>query len=384
MGVCFDWFVLEKSKLLTQEQEDKLLSDLESHLDESMSENSPWLCESAGLPLAKYYRSKKLKQEVDRVIEIVGGCFENACDNINPFQASGWLKHAHDLYTSFNLNEKAENVSRKISEIGPDVVRDMKTISHSTKIPTDELEEFLDRLTSGGITETLNNIAIHYIPKKGDVEKQVLEQAKSSPISYLFSKVIQDHKGRPVATIGSIDSDLEGNIIHQLSQNLGISSFFLSRTFLKAREKYDITAEQITDHILQSSIFEKTRKDIIYTGINAYLNEDFITTIHVLVPQAESAIRNLVEYSGGAILKPNRNNGLQLRTFDDLLRDEHVENCFGTDISFYFRILLTEQRGWNIRNDVCHGIVPSDTFNYSVADRVIHVLLCLALAKEND
>lgn len=83
------------------------------------------------------------------------------------------------------------------------------------------------------------------------------------------------------------------------------------------------------------------------------------------------------------MLRKNRHGGFQLRTFDDLLRDDIVARCFGEDLTFYIRILLTDQRGWNIRNDVCHGISQLDAFNYSVADKVMHVMLCLSLAREN-
>ena len=88
--------------------------------------------------------------------------------------------------------------------------------------------------------------------------------------------------------------------------------------------------------------------------------------------------------SGGVTLKKNKNGGLQLLTFDDLLRDDNVLKCFNSDTVFYFRSLLTDQRGWNIRNDVCHGISPIIAFNYWVADRVFHVLLCLAQVKEQE
>ncbi|NEG62137.1 DUF4209 domain-containing protein [Pantoea agglomerans] len=74
--------------------------------------------------------------------------------------------------------------------------------------------------------------------------------------------------------------------------------------------------------------------------------------------------------------------GLHLKTFDELLRDPIVENCFGINASFYLRILLTDQRGWNLRNDVCHGISPADSFNYMTADRLLHVILFLSLARE--
>jgi len=66
-----------------------------------------------------------------------------------------------------------------------------------------------------------------------------------------------------------------------------------------------------------------------------------------------------------------------------LLRDENIEKCFDTNVSFYFRTLLTDQRGWNLRNDVCHGICPTTVFDSASADRVMHVILCLALVREN-
>jgi len=134
----------------------------------------------------------------------------------------------------------------------------------------------------------------------------------------------------------------------------------------------------LTDFIFKSPLFEETKQDIIHAGLRAYLNQDYISAIHILVPQIEAAIRTLVELTGGATLRSTRQGGLQLRTLDDLLRDEKVKECFGIDLSFYFRILLTEQRGWNIRNDVCHAISPSGAFSPSTADRIMHVILCLA------
>ena len=102
----------------------------------------------------------------------------------------------------------------------------------------------------------------------------------------------------------------------------------------------------------------------------------------MLIPQLEAAIRRLIELSNGAVLKKNRQGGLQLKIFDELLRDEIVENCFGQDTTLYFRVLYTDQRGWNLRNDVCHGISPANTFTDTMADRVFHSLLCIAQVKE--
>ncbi|MDT0581821.1 DUF4209 domain-containing protein [Brumicola blandensis] len=383
-GFCFDLFVLSKCRYLSDVQKKKLIEDLESRLERVSKEYSPWVCESAGIPLATYYRSKGMDADVSRVIDVVGSCFEDACEGLAAMQASSWLQHVHDIYISFNMKDAAEIVSRKISEVGPEVVESMQEFSHSMEIPREKLDAYLDSMTSGGLETTLNRIAIQFIPKKDQVEQQVLELAKNHPLTYLFTKTLQDHKGRPVATIGGVEEDLEGNVIHQLSQNMNIDSFFLRHSFNKASEVYGRSSDELTSFILRSPIFEESKKDIVQKGVKSYLDEDYMSAIHILVPQAEAAIRTLVELMGGATLRKNRQGGLQLRTFDDLLRDESVENCFGADTSFYFRMLLTDQRGWNIRNDVCHGISPAGAFHYSTADRIMHVMLCLSQVRESN
>lgn len=377
-GFCFDLFVLGKSKYLSEDQREKLIEDLEQRLIRLSEDSSPWGCESAGVRLADYYRVKGNKEEVTRVVKVVGKSFEGACDDVAPIQASSWLQHVHDLYISYNMKDDAERITKKITEIGPKVVDSMQSFSHSIEIPKEQLDAYLDSMTNGGLENTLIRIAAHFIPKKNQVEEQVLELAKNYPLTYLFTKTLQDHKGRPIATIGSVEDDLEGHVIHQLSSNLNTNAFFLRHSFKKALEVYDINVQDLTDFIFKSPLFEETKQDIIHAGLRAYLNQDYISAIHILVPQIEAAIRTLVELTGGATLRSTRQGGLQLRTLDDLLRDEKVKECFGIDLSFYFRILLTEQRGWNIRNDVCHAISPSGAFSPSTADRIMHVILCLA------
>lgn len=124
-GFCFDLFVLGKCRDLSEAQENKLIEDLESRLERVSKDCSPWVCESAGIPLATYYRSKGMGAEVTRVVDVIGRCFEGACEGLAAMQASSWLQHVHDVYISFNMKEGAERVSKKISEVGPEVVESM-------------------------------------------------------------------------------------------------------------------------------------------------------------------------------------------------------------------------------------------------------------------
>lgn len=383
-GFCFDLFILEKCRYLSVEQSNKLLADLELRLDRSLKNNSltPWISEAAALPLATYYRSKGEMEDVERVIKALGRKFEDSCDGLLSMQAAGLLHHVHEIYINFNMKDDAERIAKKILEYGQGVLDDMQVHTHSVKIEEVELEKFLNNLVSGELSNSLQRIAGCFIPRKNEVEQQVLDLVKSYPISYLFDKKIQSYDGNTIAIIGQPEKDLEGNIVHQLSQNMTIQSYFLRQSFNRLSAVYGDVNQELIDHIFNSPIFEETKREIILVGIQSYLNKDYISAIHLLIPQAEAAVRKLIELMGGSTSKRNRLGGFQLKTFDELLRDENIEKCFDTDVSFYFRTLLTDQRGWNLRNDVCHGICPSTVFNYAAADRIMHVILCLALVRE--
>ena len=99
-------------------------------------------------------------------------------------------------------------------------------------------------------------------------------------------------------------------------------------------------------------------------------------------PQIENAFRHLVAISGGTILKPSRYGGFNYITLGEILYDPIIKEIFGEDATFYFSILLTDQRGFNIRNNVCHGISDISSFNQQYADLIMHVLFCLSIVRD--
>ncbi len=261
---------------------------------------------------------------------MISGVYENG----EPLLASSWYQHLYSIYISFNLKAEADEVAKKISAIGPNLIQDMKSCTHKVDVSDDEINIFLDNISKGGSTTALNRLAFYFVPKKDQVENQVRELADNYPLSYLFNKTLQDHDGRPVAIIGNIEEDLEGNTIHQLSQNMSVESFFLRRSFLKIIDNYSITSEVLSDFIFESPLFQDMKRRIIDCGISAFLEGDFITANHLLIPQIESAIRKLVELSGGVILQKNNVGGMNLRILDNLLRDSAITECFGEDAIF--------------------------------------------------
>jgi Domain of unknown function (DUF4209) len=82
-------------------------------------------------------------------------------------------------------------------------------------------------------------------------------------------------------------------------------------------------------------------------------------------------------------MKKGRNGAMQLRTLDELLRDDLVKTALTDDGAAYLQILLTDQRSpqWNVRNNVCHGLLPASEFGPRIADRLLHAALFLGYSR---
>ena len=169
----------------------------------------------------------------------------------------------------------------------------------------------------------------------------------------------------------------------QTSQNMQVSAVFLHTTLERFCAKFAATASSIAECVFKSPLFKLDRKPIIERGIHSLFQGDWLVGAHLLIPQIEEAIRTLIELAGGSPLKPSKSGGLDVKTLDELLRDPVTVGVLGEDASSYLRVLLTDRRGWNIRNNICHGLYSPEYFGPMISDRLMHVLLCIAQVREN-
>lgn len=386
-GFSYDLLYDKEKVKLTSAQSQKLIDDLEEHLSRASQpvkpeDNDPWATEASALRLAKHYRKIGQDEDVQRVIMVLENTFIQASSHASALQASGWLQHVHGILLEHGISGEVEKVSKLLREIGAKVQSELKPLSHTFQITSEEIEKYVEALIDGESEEAFARIVAHYIPKKSKVKNQLKELASKAPLQFLIPMELQDKKGRPVAKLGPIEDDLDGHIVKLMYQNMALESIFLRQVMETLIKKYPTFYNMYVDYLYRSPIFEEERKLIIELGVKEYINGNHITAVHLLIPQIENAIRVLLEKAGGSVLKPARGGGFNLKILDELLRDPLTVQVFGEDIVFYFRALLVDPRGWNLRNCVCHGLYNADEFGASMSDRVIHVLLCLALVRK--
>jgi hypothetical protein len=118
--------------------------------------------------------------------------------------------------------------------------------------------------------------------------------------------------------------------------------------------------------------------------LDAFYAGDHVVAVHLLIPQIEHAFRRLLVMCQRPVFKLNRQGGQDLRILDEMLRDPAVIELFSESKTVYLRVLLTDRRGWNLRNDVCHGITEPDSIGWYACDRVIHVFLILCCIRKRE
>lgn len=386
-GISYRILIKEHRDILNTPEEENIINNIEKRLERlcTTSETGkvdPWAIEAASTLLAEYYKTKDKKDDIRRVLKTIEDAFDTFGEDVSPILINANLERLFHIYRSYQLDEEAKRISIKIQSISPKIMDHLKPFSLKFEIPQKEIDEFIANVTTGNIEAVFTRIVTDFTPRRETIEKQLSELSKETPLLSMIKKSSLDYTGRTVAMVGSLENDMDGNIIAQISQNLSFESLFLRQIFDKLEKEDRFNIDSITHFLFKSPLFDNDRKTIITKGLDAYFNKDFIVYINLVIPQIEYLYRHLIELLGGSVLEPSRSGGFHIKVLDKILRDVIITNIFGQDASLYFRMLLTDPRGWNIRNSVCHGLYRDDMYTQVIADRLIHILLYLGLVSE--
>ena len=110
----------------------------------------------------------------------------------------------------------------------------------------------------------------------------------------------------------------------------------------------------------QSPIVPKDRVRLFGKALFAGYDRDFVTALHLLVPQIEHLVRYHLKQSGAKTATLDLNgieNELGLSGLMDLPEADEV---FGADLSFEIRALFCDPFGPNLRNELAHGLLDDE------------------------
>jgi hypothetical protein len=384
--------MLDNKKCFSEEEKEKLVAEHEARLSRLANPGedlplNPWTVKAQACLLADYYTSKTEKEEVKRVLAVMEKSFHDYKGAMAGMQYAGILENIQHLYRHYNLDSEAKRMMVDVQNAYQEALAEMQPQKFEFEIP-EEVKKQADLMFGKGAERDQtrwDNFTLYFIPLKNEEEKSLKELAQKFPFRYIMGSHFLDAKGRPMAEVGSLESDFDGNLALHVVENMNLKFHFLSMAILEMLDCEAISVDKIMNNrIIPCPIFEEDRYDIIREALQCFMDEKYVLFSHLIIPQLEYAICNLVEMSGMSALKISRKGkGYQLKTLDDLLRMQPVIDALTEDGAYYLRLVLTNQLGLNLRNLMCHGIATPQHFGYNAAAWLLHVLFMLSAIREN-
>lgn len=373
--------ILKYPKRFSQIEIDTLLSQHEARLSRlSKTIGSEWMTLDQATLLADYYIKSHNLNEINRVLRVAEDAFRKNFSSYSSMQQLGVLDDLAHKYAHYSLPKERERLLAEISAIGNKAKNEMDQFEVPTQYSLEALNAVMEDILKGEDDEQIKRFVRYFIPRIEHNAKQLREYSQIFPLQYITGTQIIDDVGRPLSYVGNIDDDFDGQLILHITQSLEFESPILRYVIVKMIGRNIISTTSIRSQLEKSRLFDENKLNFIINCLeNYYFKCDPIAFCHLIIPQIEDTIRAIVELSGHSVIRPQRNNkGYQLKTLDDLLRDESIARIYGDDVCLYLRIYLTDQRGENIRNSLCHGTKKPELYDILVADRLLHILLLLS------
>lgn len=394
-GYAFDILIASKNVFeISEEDEVRIINKLQfifNHFCELGKKNvyDPFNAEHAISRLLIYFKRKNNTAKIFVLLRELKFLYIGLI-NLSPNQiVSGWIERLLALFNNYNINgllssEITELIIR-LKDVNKNSNRKIRAVEFSTtfdKAELDKLDSFVDIITTGTPLEILSNISFHFIPDEDKARSELLKLSKNNHIRHLFGTVIKDHNGNIIAKIGPLKTDPDGNLVRHLIDHLNFNYLLLRKVFEKLVEK-GISNIDLQKYIFDSGIIDDLRKPIFENAFEAYFKSDHIVFAHLIIPQIEVIIRNIINKAGGTSLYLKKNGSFEELSFEKALKDPIIVGILGKNLIRYLEIVFIDKRGWNLRNRVSHGLMDPNSFNQMTTDYILHSLICFGLIRIN-
>jgi lysyl-tRNA synthetase class 1 len=383
---AFDRLIDNKKANLTEAELKMLVSNLEDRLNEfsdtDPSKFNPHDVQHVAKRLIPYYEKINRPDDVKRLKTAVGKAFEYFGSLGDGMVGSYAMQTAFSSYRSAGLNGDSQRIRLAMEKKIGDARQQMASFSTTITITKNEMDEYLSTIVVKDLGQTLVNIVCDFLNNRRELEERVQKLSEDSPVMAMMPMAIMA-EDRVVATIGSVETDPEGHLLRQATINLSLSNIWLHQALSKTIETHQLSPGHIVDWANRLGLFKETA--LLLEGVKAAFDKDFVKAIHILIPQIENGLRQIVASLGKPITKayPRGVSGASIvLNMGDILNDPTITELLGRDLTLHLLALYADPRGRNLRNELAHGLMSAAEMDESTVEWLIHTLLIFGIWDE--
>ncbi|RSB53930.1 DUF4209 domain-containing protein [Acinetobacter soli] len=294
--------------------------------------------------------------------------------------ANGFYENAVQAYRRIPVRDRSKyDIESKIIEI-------RQKITSSGQASLDEMVSFT--LPNVDISDLIESSINHVKAKATPQEALLFFTGVSHPIKYekllnsandilknsifgsLFGGRHLSSDGRVIAitpgrnlTAGEDDPANQAALLRQAQSQFSIHiDFAVQAQILPSLKQLQLEHRFSKDLMIavckQSPIVQDGREILMGNALWLGFENEFGLAIHLLCPQVEHIVRSLLKQAG-AITTNLSIDGIE-NELSTLMELPEAEQIFGKDLTFEIKSIFTEALGYNLRNNVAHGLLNDD------------------------
>jgi hypothetical protein len=211
-----------------------------------------------------------------------------------------------------------------------------------------------------------------------EVQKSTEQAIHKYPLSHLMG-MTRINKDRKIYDSKEDNNNI--NLEFYTQYNYGIISgfsVFLMYVWQKLANN-GLTLEMVKERTLDWDYFDEETKQFIGRGLERFWQEDYISALHILVPQFENAFRHFFHHGKYPTTVIRDSAVQQEQTFNQFLEQDFVKTNIPENFRFFIKYIMVDELGYNLRNNIAHGIASLSEFTKDKCLIVIYAYFMLTL-----
>ncbi|HFE6047650.1 TPA: DUF4209 domain-containing protein [Staphylococcus aureus] len=375
-------------KIILENHLNKIIIVLEKAIKNNFEDKNYYLhrvfCEELSqyrkFDLISSERRSELKKEIGKSYELEAE-YQQGRNNKSLLVKANFLEKAMEKYMEIGEREKSNKMKILVKWTYEEYENsnEMNLIRIPIEFPKEEIDKIIEGFISSDVQISLDKIAYSndLIPKITVIEDLVDKLSKEFPLQGLISKGLLNDGKKVVETTTEEDNktiNFNSNYMHHLNINVEL---LLKAIFDKLISEFEISTEDFMQKFNKWELLDNKNVPFIEHGISRFLEKDYLSALHILVPQFESTVRRMFSKAGYSTTSIRKGNTQQEVTFNEFLLRDDVKSTLGNDVHKLIQIVMVEQSGLNLRNEIAHGLIELSNINYTKCILVIYIFLIL-------
>ena len=363
---------------LGETQMTKIASHLESLATTAVAQNDhQFAIDCLGVCEMWFERANDPDKKAEMTVQCADVWLQMASENPSALVATQFYENAIHKYRSIprafrpahSADEKIAELRTKHRQSSEDSLNEMQEHTSEPIDISESVEDATKMVAGKALREALLALAnVHDFIKFEKTRTTVQESMAKHPLSTLFETTHVSSDGRVIAKSPATDfggGDADAAVWAQMvSQFTLMSSIVVQCRIWPALEAFNLE-HRIQEHELvlmcrHSPIVPPGRAQLVGKALFAGLNKDFVTAIHLVVPQVEHLIRYHLNKNNVETTTIDTQGTVNEVGLSTLMENEEVTEIFDQDFTFSLKALFCDHHGPNLRNELAHGLLEYD------------------------